>query len=270
MPAPRPLYTAETIHVAYQLNWSVTLFWRDPITSDEWLVPLREATESDGVRILEHQFAAPDISRFLVSTKPGVAPPAMLRSLKGRLQVLVRAVRPRAFQRHYDVHSLGQARRETVETYLAGQVEHHPMADPRVTKSLERNQIEQGDVEGVDLSAMRSSGHGRFRYSLHLVMGRTERHREIREEKLAIAREGILRISRERGMLLSRAGVLPDHLHLLVGCPWEMSPLEVALCIMNNLAWMHGMKPIFEPGAYLGTVGEYDRNAVRKTRPEAL
>ena len=47
-----------------------------------------------------------------------------------------------------------------------------------------------------------------------------------------------------------------------------MSPLDVALCYMNNLAWLHGMKPIFSDGAYLGTVGEYDRNAVRRGRTE--
>lgn len=260
-----PLYHPANIHLAFQLNWSVTLFWKHPETSCGWLSALREIVERDDVRILEHVFSEPGISRFLLSTKPAVSPPEMLRSLKGRLQYLLRSEHPKVFRQKYDVHSVGEARREVVESYVARQVEHHPMADPRVMKRLADYQIIH---PGVDLSAPCFSAHGRYLYNLHLVLVHDGRYCEIQEEKLQTTRDGILRITRDRGMLISRAGILPDHIHLVLGCRWETSPLDIALCYMNNLAWLHGMKPIFSAGAYVGTAGAYDRGAIRRKQKE--
>jgi hypothetical protein len=73
---PAPLYTADNCHAAYQLNWSVSIFWHTaPPRQSEWLDPLQAATEADGVRILEHRFKNADVSQFLVSTRPDSAPP---------------------------------------------------------------------------------------------------------------------------------------------------------------------------------------------------
>lgn len=59
------------------------------------------------------------------------------------------------------------------------------------------------------------------------------------------------------GYLLAEAGVLSDHVHLVAGCPFEESPQEVALGFLNNLTYAHGMKPIYQDGGFVGTVGEY-------------
>ena len=34
------------------------------------------------------------------------------------------------------------------------------------------------------------------------------------------------------------------------------------LAFLNNLAFVHGMKPVFQFGAYVGTFGEYHQGAV--------
>src|SRR6476620_5600089 len=83
---PAPLYTAENCKTAYQLNWSLAIFWdHPPIAPEMWLPTLHEATEQDGIRILEHKLEG-DVSRFLVSTRPECKPPDIARSIKGRLQ----------------------------------------------------------------------------------------------------------------------------------------------------------------------------------------
>ncbi len=47
--------------------------------------------------VLEHRIVDGRMSQFLVSTKPPVSPHALVRSVKGRLQYLVRGERPKAF-----------------------------------------------------------------------------------------------------------------------------------------------------------------------------
>ena len=42
------------------------------------------------------------------------------------------------------------------------------------------------------------------------------------------------------------------------------SPEEIALAYMNNLAFAHGMRPVYQFGYYVGTFGEYDMAAVRR------
>jgi hypothetical protein len=51
MPTPAPIYTVENCRPAFQLNWSLTLFWKEPVQSDEWFPELKDATEKDHVRL---------------------------------------------------------------------------------------------------------------------------------------------------------------------------------------------------------------------------
>ncbi|HUT01794.1 MAG TPA: hypothetical protein VM031_05030 [Phycisphaerae bacterium] len=67
-----PIYTAENCRFAYQLRWALALFWREPALWDTWLQVLAPAAEQDGVRILRHDQAEPNVSRFLLSTRAGV------------------------------------------------------------------------------------------------------------------------------------------------------------------------------------------------------
>jgi hypothetical protein len=38
----------------------------------------------------------------------------------------------------------------------------------------------------------------------------------------------------------------------------NQSPLDVALAYMNEVAYVHGMKPAFMHSCYMGTIGEYE------------
>lgn len=255
MSSPAPIYTAENSKAAYQLNWSLALFWRAPIQDANWLTDLKATTEPDGVRILEHRFVKSDVSQFLLSTRPDVAPKRQVWSVKGRLQHLVQSTRPKAFQRNYGLRTLGSTSRDVIEHYVREQVAHHPPADPRVRAMLDALQV---DNQHVDLSTPCRTTHAIYWYNLHVCFVSDGRCREIRRETLAAIRAMILRAAEKKQHRLSRAAILPDHVHLTLGCNVDESPGEVALSYMNNLAYACGSKRIFAPGYYVGTFGEYD------------
>ena len=259
---PSPLYTAENVGISYALRWSLMAFWNHAIpTPASWLPALQEVTEPDGVRVLEHRIARENVSQFLVSTKPNVSPAHCLRSIKGRLQYLVRDVLPKAFRRNYRIASPGEGNQAAIEQYVAAQLQHHPMADPRVDAMLAPHQFVDSSL---NLSMPRRSGHGEFDYNLHLVVVNRERFVEIREEYVRRTNEMLKGVARKKNHLLSRIGLLADHVHWTLGCKIDESPLEVGVSYLNNLAFAHGMRPVFQFGFYAGTFGSYDMDAVRQ------
>jgi REP element-mobilizing transposase RayT len=74
----------------------------------------------------------------------------------------------------------------------------------------------------------------------------------------------ILGVVKKKGHRLSRAAILSDHVHMTIGCAIRESPEAVALTYLNNLAYAHGMQPLFCHGYYVGTFGAYDLDAVRR------
>ncbi|MFO0911821.1 MAG: hypothetical protein U0795_02595 [Pirellulales bacterium] len=134
------------------------------------------------------------------------------------------------------------------------------MADPRVQNMLRAAQIHNPEL---NLSAERYSGNGQFIHNLHVVLENADRLVDVRPQHISKLGMGIMRICRKRGHLLSRAGIVGNHLHILLGCHVTDAPSSVALSLLNNLAWLTDKVPIFDYGAYLGTFGSYDRWAIR-------
>ena len=67
----------------------------------------------------------------------------------------------------------------------------------------------------------------------------------------------ILRVAEKHRCRLSNVGILSDHQHILLGLPFECSPLDIALSYLNNLAYVQRMKPLYQYGGFIGAVGEY-------------
>jgi REP element-mobilizing transposase RayT len=201
------------------------------------------------------------VLHFLISTKPVVSPPQIVKSVKGRLQHLIRGACPAAFRRNFSLASVGEVRGEVVENYVANQLGHHVMADPRVQERLCNYQLEFPEVE---LSEPVFSSHGRYVFNLHLVFAHDGRWHEVRQERLTKTRDMILRVAQKKKNRLSRAAILSDHVHLCLGCTIDESPESVALAYMNNIAYTHGMQPLFYHSYYLGTFGSYDMDAIRR------
>jgi hypothetical protein len=256
---PRPVYSPDNIRVAYQLDWSLTIFWRQPVWTDDWFEALQQALELDGIRLLKHRFSEPHISLFLVSTRPDVLPIDIPRRVKGRLQHLIRSEVKKPFQRNYDLRSIGSTVREKLEDYLGRQLDHHPEEDRRLHWMLTDMQVIRPDN---DLSQPRFTSHGRFWSNLHLVMVNDWRRRETCRANIERVRSILIRAAEKKQHLLSRIAIIPDHVHLLFGTGIEESPLAVALSYMNNVAFVYNMEPVLKSSCFIGTCGEYDLGVI--------
>ena len=163
-----PIYLPENCQSAFQLNWSVAVFGQHDLPPKlTWYEPLKTVTEADGVRILEVHIPQPRVVQFLVSTRPDVAPSDIVRLLKGRWQYMLRSTHPSAFRRNYFIGSVGDANSDTLNSYVAHQIEKHPMADDRITAKLAAIQFHDPKVA---LDEERVSSHGKFVYSLQVVV----------------------------------------------------------------------------------------------------
>ena len=261
-PGPQPFYTMNNVSWAPSLYFTVTVYWRCvPPPEASWYPVLKtELAEKDGIVLRGHDHPAEQESRFFIEASPEHAPSFILQRVKGRLQHLVRSMHPKAFQRNYFLRSVGRTKQDKVEGYLRKQLAHHPMADERVVEMFEAYQFEDADL---CLSSIRASSHGRFQYNLHFVLVNDQRWREIREEPICRYRDGVIGIARKKSHLLKAVGLLPDHCHVSLGADVGESPGEVVLGYMNNLAYVMGMKAIFQARVWVGTAGDYDIGAVK-------
>jgi len=258
---PEPLYTAANCRVAYQLHWSLSVFSQSPLpATDEWREPFSTVIEDDGVRLLEFNSSGDDTSRFFVSSRPDVSPAAVIRCIKGRLQYQLRSSFPQLWRRHYAITSVGSANNDVLQSYVDRQVERHPQADSRI---VERLRVAQFYDPSVPLDELRSSAHGRFAHSLHIVLENVDHLNDVRQEWLVTTREMLIRVCRKKSWLLSRLGIVANHIHILMWCDIDDVPQQVGLSLMNNLAFAHGMKHVFENSFCVGTFGPYDHQAIR-------
>lgn len=258
MPALSPIYTKDNCRFAAPLQWSLSIFWREPELVDDWQSQLTSDLEPDGIRILSHHFCDLQTSQFAISTLPNVAPATIVQRTKGRLYHLIRKRKPKSFKGNFSIRSVGNATRESVEKYVAEQLGHHKMADQNVQARLEQYQVRCPEI---DLSQMQKTSHGVFWCNLHLVFVHRDRWHEVRHEILTRVQSMVLAVAKKKSYRLARAGILPDHLHLVLGCPFDASPADVAIAFLNNLAFAHGMKPAYQFGGFVGTVGEYTNKA---------
>ena len=260
MTAPSPVYTPENTTCAFQILYGVAVFWKDPSPGDVWLPELQAQCEASGLRILKHRFATTTCSLFLVSTKPDLAATEVVRGIKGRLQTLIRTRRPNAFQRNYDIHSIGSTTREKTENYVAGQLQHHAIDEDCIRECrLDDLQMINPDV---DLGRYRLTGHGRYRCNLHNAARFRDHIVPLSSASLERVRDVAKATAKRHQLLLSRIGLLADHLHLTVGIPATVNPCSVILSFMNNIAWVFGMQPVLWHSCYVGTIGEYDPGVV--------
>lgn len=258
----KPTYSQENCVPFYKLYWSLSLFWKkEPIQSNLWLDNLKPLTEKDGVRILEYRFKDEIVSQFLISSRPEISPSGIIRSVKGRLQYLIRLQIPKAFKGNYSIKSVGSAKLDIAGHYLDSQLEHHQMADSNVQERFEKYHINN---KNVDLKSPRYSSHGQFNYNLHLVLINVGRWREIRDAYLTKSLNLIQRTAQKKNHLILKARLLPDHIHVILGCYITESPMDVALAYMNNIAYGHGNVPLFQYNFFVGTTGEYDLGAIRQ------
>ena len=256
----QPRYTSNHCSAAYQLNWSLSVFGRESLPSPASSIEaLLEAITKDQLKILEFNHKPPNIVQFFVSSLPMANPSDIVRLIKGRWQYLMRTREPLEFRRNYRITSVGTANADVLDAYIDRQPDKYPMADHRAQELIESLQFHDAQV---DLTIVRRSSHGEYRYALQVVIESESGWHDVRSSVLTAYRQAIVASCRKHGWLLSRIGLLSNHVHILVGPCIEDSPMDVALVLLNNMAFTQGMKPMFRTSFYVGTFGEYDRGAI--------
>lgn len=202
-----------------------------------------------------------NVTQFLLSTEPIASPPDIVKSVKGRLQTILRPELIVAYRRNFRLTSVGDASIEVVENYVAAQLAHHRSsfaADPTKFESL------QYEDRSIDLSVPVNSAHGQYLIALHIVLVHAERFRIGDRKFLGLTKDFILRHAVENQHRISRLAILPDHVHFTVGVGYGQSACEIVLSYMNQVAAAHGGLKLWMDSFYVGTIGPYDMGAVRK------
>lgn len=260
---PQPLYHAQGVQPAYELRFTWT-GWplHSPLPAPSCILDdIRPLWETDGLRLLERSWSEEKV-QLLFSTKPDVAPVLLAQRAKGRLQHALRTAAPSfsGFRRKVSVSSVGHNRRADVEAYVASQVDASSFDDPLFRTLLREFTVDHGE----DLALPIESSHGRYTYSLHLVLVTAERYRVVDRAKLATLRDVSLKIATKKSYTISRLAVMPDHLHIALRGNIEHSLEEIVLSFQNNLAYALGQIKVWTDTYYVGTFGEYDMQAIRR------
>ena len=253
-----PYYTADSCTPAYQLRWSLALFPNSPLpTAESWLAPLNAALESDCIRVLQASTSPKGALMLLLSTQPLATPALIVQRSKGRLQNLLKH-KGITCRRNFRLTTVGDANSTSVEKYVENQLEHHNLASKR---SL-------ADVAWSDplvkIEEPLYSSHAQYILGLHVVLVHIERWCMTDPEFLKVTQSGVLKTAAKYDCSVSRIGILADHVHATIRFHYELSPDALALSLMNNTAYLHGMRRLWADSYYVGTIGPYNMNAVRQ------
>jgi putative transposase len=263
---PQPVYDTATIKPAYQLHYHFAWHTRAkrPHFGDANVrLGLNEALSSIAVehnfRILEHQWQPTNL-RALLSLQPQVCASEVARIVKGRLAAMARdRWRLSSLWSHsWFVRSVGRVTGDTIRHYVASQLQRHMGIDARDSKAAYHS---LGDP-----SQIRSSQHAKFEYNVHLVFV-VERRLELLDAEIRqVLLDYLLHVCETKSWLPWDVEVVSDHTHLFLGLQPPDAPQQVALSLMNNLAWLFesrwrpllrdsGVRGLWQPGYYAGTAG---------------
>jgi REP element-mobilizing transposase RayT len=227
---------------------------------EEWLSDLQARTIRDHVHTLDARILSDNVTQFLLSTKPSSSPPDIVKSVKGRLQTILRPVLKVDYRRNFRLTSVGDASIEVAENYVSNQLAHHRSSFATDATKFELLQYEDRSVE---LSDTINSAHGQYLLALHIVLVHAERFRISDLKFLGTTKDSILRHAAENQHRISRLAILPDHVHFTLGVGYSQSAFEIVLAYLNHVAAAHGGLKLWTDSFYVGTIGPYDMGAVR-------
>ncbi len=196
---------------------------------------------------------------LLLSTTPPLKPAFIVQRTKGRLQHLL-SNRNVTWRRNFRLTTLGDANSSAVEDYVEQQLGHHNLASEQSQQELES--VSWCDPS-VKIEEPMYSSHAQYILGLHVVLVHEGRWRTVEPAFLKITQSGILKTAAKYDCCVSRIGILADHIHTTIRFHYELAPVQLALSLMNNLAYLHGMRRLWPDSYYVGTIGPYNMNAVR-------
>ena len=255
-------YSTSNIMPAYALRYC-WYGWLSEGSESAWPTGLSERIgplwENDGLRVLSATRRREQVS-ILFSTTPNVSPIFLTQRAKGRLvhQLRVEEVSCK-FSRKVALRALGENNQREVESYIASQVERERFVDPNFSEQMKKFHCSWDDVNLEEPIAV---SHGRYWYSLHIVLVTDGRYRIGCRKTLEAIKSGLLSLRERESYQFKTLQIMPDHLHLLLQANVHQSPAEVVERIQNETATCVGSR-LWRDTFYVGTVGSYSMNVVR-------
>lgn len=265
---PTPLYSAAELQPIYNLlyNWTAYPYADRNWEPDQLETAIRDCVEvwgEDGMQLLSPRAQRRQLD-CLFRCSPMLSPVAVCRLAKGRLQHALRERgMPIRFSRKISFRGIGANTTETIKNYIRGQVEKEDFVDPRFAKKMAEYTVCDLDVDQLSPTETR---RGRYWYNLHLVLVTDGRYRFQRNEILGRLRQACRRIGEKRGCPVADVSVMLDHIHLSLKGNVQMSPTDILLCFLNNLAYVLGQNRIWSTRVYVGAFSEYTVGAIKPRR----
>ncbi|MBL7076973.1 MAG: transposase [Kiritimatiellae bacterium] len=261
---PRPIYTPKSVRKVHHLRYDWTGWLSDqtpfPQTTPDAINACTDAWERDGLALAEFRVHN-DRVQALFDAQPDVSPVVCTTRAKGRLQHALRqAGTPVSFSRKVSFRSLGENVDRTVEGYVRKQVRKEGFVDPRYVAKMKAFTMED---ESVALTEPVETARGRYWYGLHLVVVMAGRRRLVDYELMGTIRDTCLAIGRKKECGVKAVSVMPDHVHVALKGNIALSPEEIALAFLNNLAFVMGRNRVWKDEYYVGTFSEYGMDTIR-------
>lgn len=195
---------------------------------------------------------------MLVLEAPGdKAPQWITGRLKGRLSHFLRKEYPGfpGFDRSFLFQTLAQNTREIVSEYIQSQVDRSDLVDPLYRKRMNELRFHE---EGKSKTS--TSHRGRYDLVVHVVVVIANRHRIFSGEAHKVF-DALPGGAQALGCKIFDASIMPDHAHLMLGWPSELSAEELIGGLKKASGGILRRPFYWQDGGYVGTVGPYKLSA---------
>lgn len=254
-----PIYSEENISCVESLNYSCSSWLRDsavfPEITAKAINDCRPKWFEDGFNLTNWDLNSGAL-QFCFAVKAEIPPVKFMQKVKGRLDHALRKLGHAViFSRKIAFRCLGENTREIVNGYVKKQVRKSDFADERYKKFLGNYTIFESKT---NLKEPFTKYSGKYWYNIHLVIVAADRSLPITQsenfEKLKIY---IPKIATKKECKIAHFAIMPDHIHISLRGNPELSPREIGLSFLNNLAYILGNFQCWNSEFYVGTFSEY-------------
>jgi REP element-mobilizing transposase RayT len=215
----------------------------------------------DGFTLIRNNEKAPiepesNHIQLLFKASPKLAPVLFLKNVKGRLDHAFRKLKtPVKFSELNAFRALGANTNKIVAEYIKKQISKENFADNRYRKYLSQFTFEN---LSHDISEPYKSHSGRYWYNIHLVIVIEKRDYQItRSDVFEQIHNYLLKIAEKKKCIIAKFAIMPDHIHIALRGNIELSPYEIALSFLNNLAYLLRKGRFWSNEFYVGTFSSY-------------
>lgn len=222
------------------------------------------------IRVLQCASSATDLLG-VVSLRPSETISGCASKLKGRVSKWLREglqlEQPvNLLSKGYFACTVGKSNSKAVEKYLSSQGEHHGY-DRRKLPPVFVDQYQLSVADKMRISAKHATVVAQF----HLVLATSARRGILGSQEGRMIANEWRSLQNDLRIALLKVSFVPDHIHIALRTHPAVSPVNIAVALMNSAQGcvqqemiIAGMERLWTPGAYLGSYGDLASAQIRK------